>query len=285
MYFNLNKNILSLINKIKIYSNLFTAPKRALPDFLIIGAQKCGTSTLFDYISQHYQVIPPLKKEMHYFDKKYNLSSYWYRAHFPLKKELGKDKITGEKSTDYIYHPEGAERIKETIGKPKLILILRNPAERAISQYQHMVRAGRENRNPQMAFREEKEFLKSISQKDISKASFVNKKKFNKYSTFSYIRKGLYLGQIKSFYEYFTPDQLFIESTENLKIDPNNIIKRIYQFLDIDTQFLPDDLTPKNRGKYKLDENLTEITEELKNYYTPHNEALFDYLGKRFPWE
>ncbi|MFP3859757.1 MAG: sulfotransferase domain-containing protein [Bacteroidales bacterium] len=275
---------MTLTKKLQLYKNFFTFHRRSLPHFLIIGGQKCGTTTIFNYIIQHPQVISPLKKEMQYFDKKHYLNDAWYRAHFPLKEKLGEKFITGEKSTDYIFHPVGAKRIKRTIKNPKLILFLRNPAERAISQYKHMVRTGHESRPPKAAFEEEEETLDNIGSKALYKPSIFNRKKIDAYLRFSYIQKGLYLDQIKRFHKYFSEDQLFIEAIENLSVKPSNVTKRVYQFLEIDEDFIPSDLSKKNIGGYKLDENLQEMYIHLQRYYQSHNKALFDYLGKKFPW-
>lgn len=275
---------MTLTKKLQLYKNFFTFHRRSLPHFLIIGGQKCGTTTLFNYIIQHPQVISPLKKEMQYFDRKHYLNDSWYRAHFPLKEKLGEKFITGEKSTDYIFHPVGAKRIKRTIRNPKLILLLRNPAERAISQYKHMVRTGHESRPPETAFEEEEKTLDNIGSKPLYKPSIFNRKKIDAYLRFSYIQKGLYLEQIKRFHKYFSKDQLFIEAIENLSVKPSNVTKRVYQFLEIDEDFIPSDLSKKNIGGYKLDENLQEMYIHLQRYYQSHNKALFDYLGKKFPW-
>lgn len=276
---------MALTKKLKLYNNLLTFHRRSLPHFLIIGGQKCGTTTLFNYLIQHPQVISPLKREMQYFDKKPYLNTAWYRAHFPTKEKLGEKFITGEKSTDYIFHPLGAKRIKRTIRNPKLILLLRNPAERAISQYKHMVRKGHEKRQPEIAFEEEKQTLEKIGTKALYRPTIFNRKETNAFLRFSYIQKGLYLEQIKRFHNYFSEDQLFIEAIENLKINARDITKKVYKFLEIDEDFIPPDLGEKNTGGYKIDENLKEIFTSLQRYYQPYNKELFEYLGEKFPWE
>lgn len=121
-----------------------TSTLRITPDFLIIGVQKCGTTSLHEFICQHPCVIPPTKKEIHYFSTFYAQNIRWYKTHFPLliKKNIlekikGHKVITGEASPYYIYHPLAAKRIRETIPEAKFIVIFRNPVDRAYSHYNH----------------------------------------------------------------------------------------------------------------------------------------------------
>ena len=128
-----------------------TAKKRILPSFIIIGAQRCGTTSLYDYLSHHPQIIPSPVKELFYFDDYYTRPIEWYKSFFPTKKEQEKlerdlvaSVITGEASPSYFFHPYAAKRIKETLPQIKLILVLRDPIERAYSHYTHIKRVNRE---------------------------------------------------------------------------------------------------------------------------------------------
>jgi hypothetical protein len=274
-----------MINKkVTSYINLLSAYQRVYPDFLIIGAQKSGTTTLFYYLIQHPQVIAPLKKEIHFFDKKYHLGSLWYRAHFPLSNKMGLDQITGEKSTDYIFHPLVAQRIKQSPVKPKLILLLRDPVKRAISHYNHQVRMGREKRNPEKAFQEEETLIQN-NYSSLFRRGYFNQKKITNYLRFSYKHKGLYLEQIKQYHRQFSAEDLFIEAAENLFHTPTSVVKSVYEYLGIDPHFTPDDLSSQNVGGYKDSSATAKIAEQLKEFYAPHNEALFAYLNRRFPWQ
>lgn len=269
--------------KLKKYLNLISGYHRAYPDFLIIGAQKAATTSLFYYLTQHPEVVPPIKKEIRYFDLKYHLGSVWYRSHFPLKSKLKGAKITGEKSTDYIFHPMAPQRIKESGIQPKLILLLRDPARRAISQYNHYRRRGIEKRSMQEAFEQEPQVVNDLYPA-MHQPTVLNQKNIKNYIRFAYLQKGLYLRQIKRFEEVLNPSRLYIESMENLMSEPARVVKETYQFLGIDDSFVPDDLTTQNEGSYAVDKPTQEMLHWIQNYYQPHNEALFEYLGKRFPW-
>ena len=108
-----------------------------LPGFLIIGAQKSGTTTLFAMLGTHPQLTRPTDKEVHYFSLHYERGEAWYRRHF-------KGEIAFEASPYYIFHPAAPERIRATIPNAKLIAILRDPVQRSISHYFHSVLKGHE---------------------------------------------------------------------------------------------------------------------------------------------
>ena len=116
-----------------------TSHFRMLPDFIIIGAQKSGTSSLYYYLSQHPNVKPALKKEVHYFDLNFEKNVLFYRMQFPLifnrLNIFGKKYVTGEASPYYIFHPHVARRISKIIPSVKIIVLLRNPIDRSFSHY------------------------------------------------------------------------------------------------------------------------------------------------------
>ena len=136
-------------NALQTLPRLVTAPQHALPDFLLLGAQKAGSTSLYVHLMQHPQIIGVARKELHFFDYKSALGSWWYRTNFPTKAEmaqrsaaLGKPVLTGEASPYYLFHPHAARRIARLLPDVKLIALLRNPVDRAFSHYHHEVRGG-----------------------------------------------------------------------------------------------------------------------------------------------
>ena len=124
-----------------------TNPLRMMPDFIIIGTQKGGTTSLYRYLIEHPCVAPIYIKEPHFFDIYFYKGLQWYRAHFPTAVEKyyarhiqKHDLITGEASPYYLFHPQAARRVAKTLPKARLIVLLRNPIDRAYSQYQHQTR-------------------------------------------------------------------------------------------------------------------------------------------------
>lgn len=269
--------------KLKKYFNLLSGHHRAYPDFLIIGAQKAATTSLFHYLTQHPQVEPPIKKEVRYFDLKYHWGSVWYRSHFPLKSRLRGNKITGEKSTDYIYHPMAPHRIKSSGLNPKLILLLRDPSLRAISQYKHYYRRGMETRSMRDAFEQEKQLVDQLYP-SLEKKTIMNQRKIKDFIRYSYLQKGRYLEQIKRYEEVLGRESLMIESMEKLMQYPEEVVLKAYRFLCIDDSFMPKDLSTQNSGNYPLDRETSSVRTWLDEYYRPHNQQLFEHLGRRFEW-
>ena len=111
---------------------------RPLPDFLILGAQKAGTTSLHRYLEQHHAVLPPSTKEVHYFDVQWWRGEKWYRSNFPTARHRrarrlpdGRPAISGESSPYYLAHPLVPARVKQTIPAVPMIVILRDPIERA----------------------------------------------------------------------------------------------------------------------------------------------------------
>lgn len=272
---------MSLAGKIQIHSRRLNAKRRAVPDFLLVGVQKSGTTSLFHYLTQHPQVIPPVKKEIQYFDKNYSKGFSWYKAHFPVKDALCKKCITGEASTDYSFHPLAPERIQRDLGRPKLILLLRDPAKRAISHFYHYFNKGRETLSIKDVFDMEEERLSNFYQGSLE-SNLIKDSDSKRYIRFSYKKKGIYLEQIKRIYKLFGKKSLFIGSVEEMTQHPEYFYRRICTFLNIDNAVLPEDLSAKNLGDYQVEN--PEVLERLQEYYREHNQELFDYIGQEFPW-
>jgi len=123
---------------------------RVLPDFIIIGAKKSGASSVYFYLSQHPQILASYNKEVHYFDGRlipgidnYEKGDRWYCGHFPLLKNISANQKTFEASPLYIFNPISPGRIIDLIPQVKIIALLRNQAERAISHYFHEKRINR----------------------------------------------------------------------------------------------------------------------------------------------
>ena len=121
---------------------ILTANSRVLPNYLILGVHKSGTSSLYYNLIKHPNVLPAAVKEIHYFNLYYG-STGWYRANFPTKKEM--EKITsknqtcriGESTPQYLFHPLVPQRVKALIPDAKFLVVLRNPIDRAFSHYNH----------------------------------------------------------------------------------------------------------------------------------------------------
>jgi len=151
---------------IQLTFGTLTSWMRMMPDFLIIGAQRCGTTSLFNYLSQHPDIYPSFPKEVHYFSNYYKKGTAWYRSHFPLTwqkkyRELvqGRKFMTGEATPYYFSHPHAPRRIFNALPKVRLFLLLRNPVDRAFSHYQYEVKMGIESLSFEEAIDKEEDRL------------------------------------------------------------------------------------------------------------------------------
>ena len=127
-----------------------TAGRRALPNMLIVGGQRCGTTTLYKALSEHPSFLGPnLRKGVHYFDLNFDESVDWYRAHFPTKSAVesvqhrtGDPVVVGESSPYYMWHPLAPDRIARTLPGVRVVVLLRDPVERAYSAHAHELARG-----------------------------------------------------------------------------------------------------------------------------------------------
>jgi Sulfotransferase domain len=268
-------------NSVNTY-RLATWRFRSLPHFIIIGAQRSGTTSLFSYLSQHPQILPCLEKEVHFFDggvnpniDNYEKGQKWYRAHFPFKRSVRGNRITGEASPLYIFNPVTPGRISNLLPKVKLIAILRNPTERAISHYFYEKWKNRETLSIMEAFQEEDKRIKAaIQSNNFRDRSFVH---------YSYKSRGLYKEQIERYLQYFEMDQILIIRSEDLFKESNNTLSIVFDFIGVDKTFKVKDFSPRNVGTSRIKVS-PEVYEYLNDYFLPYNHALYQLLGKEFDW-
>jgi hypothetical protein len=119
-----------------------------LPDFVIIGAHKCGTTSLYHSLTRHPHVEGAATKELEFFNRHFDKGIEWYRRCFPRPRwKDGRRSITGEATPYYLFHPHAAKRMAEVVPRARMIVLLRNPVDRAYSHYHHRTRLGRETRS------------------------------------------------------------------------------------------------------------------------------------------
>jgi hypothetical protein len=255
---------------------------RCLPDFIVIGAQKSGTSSLFYYLSQHPQLIPSAKKEVHFFDggldpdvDNFSKGQVWYRSHFPQKWDTKKNRKVFEASPLYIFNPLAPQRISELIPEVKLIAILRNPTERAISHYFHEQQRGYESLPVLEALRAEEERLKPVlDRQDYKNDIFIHH---------SYKSRGLYYEQIKRYLDYFPTRNILVINSETLFTQPDDTLRRVFKFVGVDTEFTVKDLKARNVGSNKTEID-PGVHEYLEDYFRFHNQELYELIGENYGW-
>lgn len=259
-----------------------TASLRVLPNFIIIGSMKSGTTSLYYNICQHPCVLKAAYDEIGFFDSNYHLGLNWYRSMFPTKKKMREVEIkegvsiTGEDTPFYFWNPLSAKRILELLPNIKLISILRNPIDRAYSEYQDL--AITDTNFPSFEEMIEGEIeTRTYDELVITEENFetFNQKK-------SYLLKGIYVDQLKIWNSLFAKKQILTISSEDLKLNPQETLKTIFEFLKLSNYKIE---TPQYKKQKKYVAMNPETREKLIEFYKPHNERLFKFIGKKFDWD
>ncbi len=251
----------------------------AKPDFLIIGAQKAGTSSLFSILKQHQFIKPSSTKEIHYFDQDdwYNKKRlYQYHSYFPFPHDLSKNDKVFEATPRYLYHPKVAERLYNYNKNLKLIVMLRNPAERALSSwtmFHHNFQTG--NKSYLFEPRSFKEVIET-DLKTIDTDDFYTTQR-------GYVKRGIYHFQIENYFKYFNRNQIHFLEDIDLKNDFENTLRKIFLFIGVPYEELKLEFLNKSSVNTKDSYHL-EI-EMLKEFYKPYNKKLYELLGKDYRWD
>jgi len=243
---------------------------------LIVGAMKAGTSSLYAYLEQHPNFISAWEKEVHYFDHQFERSRYWYLSHFPCQRDMDKMRrnkceniITGEASPNYLFFPEVPQRIAGTLPDVKIIILLRDPVKRAYSHYNHACRRGQEGLSFVRAIEEERPRLASAELGD------------DRYIWNSYVSRGLYARHTARYLEHFDREKLLVVKSEDLFENTQKTYERVLDFLGLSSYSL-ERAEPQNQASY--DRCRIPAEDQLRKRFRPHNEKLYDLIGKRMDW-
>lgn len=249
-------------------------PKKSKVDFLIIGIGKGGTSALYRYLSEHPKILCTPQKELHFFNQNFELGRDWYLAQFP-QMPLGSHYLTGEATPWYLVSHGVADKVYQTFPNIKLILLLRNPINRAISHYYMYYKLGKEKRPLEEAFTSELNILSEITNFDEISSQYWQTER-------GYLLLGLYAHFIPKWRALFAPEQFLILRSEYLYHHTEITLKKVYQFLEIPDHSLKD--YPKyNAGSYPQISD--KLYQRLADFFRSYNQQLEDYLKLRFNWE
>ena len=261
----------------KVYS-YFTSTSKNLPDFLIIGAQKAGTTSLYNYLAQHPKIQPSIfRKEINYFEKRYYRKSLrWYQSQFsPSTPGL----LNFEASTNYLFYPWAAKRVFETLPKSKIIILLREPKQRAWSQYKHQIRSKEEQLEFPEALERELNLIDAEEEKILANPKYFSKS----FRNYSYLKRGLYCKQIQNWLQYFKIEQFFIYSSENFYKDPKKTCYEIFDFLEIER--FPVDVSSKHNQSDTKQLPPEKTLELMDDYFREPNQMLYELLSQSFEWD
>ncbi len=236
-------------------------------DFLVIGAQKSGTSSFYQYLTSNLMIHGGQYKEIHFFDLFHDKGKNWYHQHFNFEK----NSLFGECTPFYLMHPLAPARAQFYNPKLKMMAILRNPVERAWSHYLMNVEAGRENLDFETALDKEQERLASTENFNDPNSNFLH---------FSYASRGLYANQLNRWTEYFREDQLLLFNYEDFFKNPWLEIQRAYQFLGVAP--LMNHVSFHENASNSIETIPTAASKKLNDYFREPNELLATKYGIGF---
>jgi hypothetical protein len=272
------------VNQTPSAFRLRTGPFRVLPDFVIIGAQKAGTSSLYHYLTAHPDVAPAARKEVHYFDWAYKRGTNWYRSNFPLsiyqtgfQAFKGRRLVVGEASPYYLFHPHVPGRLKALLPDAKLIVLLRDPVERTLSAYQHQVRKGREPLSLVEALDREGERIDAETTRLLAEPMYNSEAHRN----YSYLARGHYAEQLSAWFSVFPRERFLVLHSQDFFDDTTRVFLQVQEFLGL-ACWHPAEYRRFNAAEYEaLD---PAVRQRLVDYFAPHNARLYDLLGRDFGW-
>jgi Sulfotransferase domain len=262
-----------------------TARSRVLPDFLIIGTQRGGTTSLYKYLVQHPSLAHALTKELRFFDLNYGKGIDWYRSRFPTRRHRdagtrrGEGRlVVGEASPDYLFHPFAAERVARTLPDVRLIVLLRNPVDRAWSHYWHQFKRGHETLPFPEALEAEPVRLQGELDRILADPNHVSYERHHH----SYAARGVYDEQLRPWLDRFPREHLLVERSEDFFEDPPLVFKRVIDFLGLPDAELTEYETFNAFASGRMDPDLRA---RLVESFRPHNARLYDLLGRDFGWD
>lgn len=216
-------------------------------------------------------------KEVHFFDKRWMKGEGWYRSHFPLRSRMPDGAVTGEATPYYFFHPAVPSRVAQTLDDVRLVVLLRDPVERAFSHYRHAVRTGREKLSFEDALDAEEKRLAGEHRKLVTVPGYYS----FAHQWYSYQSRGLYAEQLERWWESFDRQRLLVLKAEDLFDDPAATMTRVLEFLGMpprDLGLLPH----RNRGDGETIRPDTRA--ELQRFFDPHNQRLYRLLGWDLGW-
>lgn len=210
---------------------------RTLPNFFVVGTQRGGTTSLFIYLLAHELVHGPRRaKGVHYFDTHFDKSLGWYRSNFPRASVLAEQQTThgavpavGEGAPYYLFSPVIAERMYKITPDARIIVVLREPLDRAISHHNHEVKRGFETLSMEAAFDAEAERLEGEVDKILADPTYVSKPHIHH----AYLGRGQYAEQIERYFDRFGRDRVLVLDSAALKSDPEATVRAATDFLEL----------------------------------------------------
>ncbi|KRF14083.1 hypothetical protein ASG90_13065 [Nocardioides sp. Soil797] len=253
------------------------------PDFMVIGGQRCGTTSIFNALSEHPQIVrPPVEKGTDYYTLHYARGHDWYRAHFPVR-SVARLRTRGqalafEACTYYMFHPFALERIAQDHPDIKLVVMLRDPVERAFSAFKHEVARG---------FEPEHDFVTALELEDQRLIGEVEKMRDDiSYESHphrhqAYKSRGQFAEQLDRVHRLFARDQVHVMESESFFEQPEREYRDLLRFLELNADVMPTFGRHNARPSAPMPDDARSL---LDGHFRSHDDALSDVLGRRPHW-
>lgn len=269
---------------IKRYTRV-TSAFRTYPDFLIIGARRCGTTSLYNYLARHRQVLPALTKEVSYFRHYYDAGPSWYRSCFPTTWEKrfwaavhGAPILTGEATPSYMYDVEVAERVRDLLPRLKLLAIVRDPPDAFSSAYRFGLKCGLYTKDERPFGQLVEQELAALYRID----SGVNRREQLIARARVELGRYIYVDQLELWMELFGKEQVFVVVFDDLTQDPAGTMERVCDYLGLPPRPL------KSYTRYNLAGYDTAVGDEpraqMDEFFAPYHERLSALLDRDLNW-
>jgi len=255
---------------------------RVIPDFLVIGAKRCGTTSLYQHLPEHPCISKSPHDNMGFFNDNFHLGVNWYKSFFPttFTRNKIKSKFGGflafDVTTKYMEEESTANNVYQTKPNMKIIIILRNPVDRAYSQYHLSVRQTAERRSFEDVVEENMNRLNKESHEHYEIKPKFSAKEDN------YLKKGLYALQLRYWLKIFPRENILIVSTEEFESNQQIIYNKIFEFLNI-SKFEVKNTKKMQKGNYPPIKS--ETRNLLLDYFRQHNHELFELINMKFDWD
>jgi hypothetical protein len=246
------------------------------PALMIVGAQKAGTTALHAYLCAHPQIASAVQKELHYFSLHYHHGADWYHGLFPARLQPGQ--ITLDASPSYLYVPDVPVRIARYDAAIRLIVLLRNPIDRAFSAWTvpHWYKFG---------YTDFDQMVRGEIARIAREGEYARNDRIRRGGG-GFVQRGLYAPQLERVFAHFPREQVLIFESSQLRNDPVQVMRACEAFMGLQAHdWSRYDFAPRNVTSKQTDERiLPETRARLHEFYAPYNERLYALLGVNYGW-
>ncbi|MGI9598976.1 MAG: sulfotransferase domain-containing protein [Acidimicrobiales bacterium] len=262
-----------------------TWEQRVLPDVMLAGVQRSGTTALFEALYRLPNVERPRRgKGSHYFSYNYYRGWEWFQSQFPtqswatrVESRVGAPMFCFDACPYYLFHPFAVERMAQALPDVKVMVMLRDPVRRAESHFHHSVSHGHEDLSFHQALDRESDRMSGEIERMEQDWSYWS----HGHEHHSYFAKGVYVEQLERLFHYYDRDQIMVIQSEAFYRDSNSVLAQVTDWLGLQSVTL-DQRDDRNGHEYKRMDG--EMRSHLIELYREPNERLYDLLGQRFNW-